>query len=176
MEIPILRKDGDIRLALWNSANIYREDGVTLMATIAQGTDITERVERERKMEQMNADLQAFAHTLSHDLKAPLSNAYGYSSTLKFLLAGKLDGREADALEVTIHSLESMDRIIDGMLQYASLEKPEELIRGGRAWTRCSRILEELRESGLLGENCRLEIAPLPIVTGDPARLRQGVL
>ncbi len=43
VEVPILRKDGDIRVALWNSANIYAEDGTTLSATIAQGVDITER-------------------------------------------------------------------------------------------------------------------------------------
>ncbi|MBU1874371.1 PAS domain S-box protein, partial [bacterium] len=38
VEISILCKDGDIRLALWNSANIYAEDGKTLVSTIAQGT------------------------------------------------------------------------------------------------------------------------------------------
>ena len=46
-EIPILRKDGDIRIVLWNSANIYAEDSTTLLATIAQGTDITERKRAE---------------------------------------------------------------------------------------------------------------------------------
>ena len=43
VEILILNKGGDIRVALWNSANIYAEDGTTLSATIAQGVDITER-------------------------------------------------------------------------------------------------------------------------------------
>ena len=43
VDVPILRKDGAVRLALWNSANIYGQDGVTLVATIAQGVDITER-------------------------------------------------------------------------------------------------------------------------------------
>lgn len=43
VEIPILHRGGDIRIALWNSANIYAEDGTTLSATIAQGMDITER-------------------------------------------------------------------------------------------------------------------------------------
>ncbi|MCK4353315.1 PAS domain S-box protein [candidate division WOR-3 bacterium] len=43
VEIPILRKDGNVRIALWNSANIHAEDGTTLLATIAQGIDITER-------------------------------------------------------------------------------------------------------------------------------------
>ncbi|MEA3298428.1 MAG: response regulator, partial [Chloroflexota bacterium] len=59
VEIPILRKDGDIRLALWNSANIYAEDGTTLLATIAQGTDITERKRAEEKIEHLNAVLRA---------------------------------------------------------------------------------------------------------------------
>jgi len=43
VEIPILRKDGDTRILVWNSANIYAEDGKTFLATIAQGIDITER-------------------------------------------------------------------------------------------------------------------------------------
>jgi len=42
VEIPIFRKGGEIRVALWNSANLYAKDGATLMATIAQGRDITE--------------------------------------------------------------------------------------------------------------------------------------
>ena len=48
VEIPILCKDGNVRLVLWNSANIYAEDGKTLSATIAQGIDITERENTER--------------------------------------------------------------------------------------------------------------------------------
>jgi len=50
VEIPILRKDGDIRTALWNSANIYAGDGVTVIATIAQGQDITERKRAEKAL------------------------------------------------------------------------------------------------------------------------------
>jgi PAS domain S-box-containing protein len=43
VEIPIHHKEGAVRIVLWNSANIYADDGKTLLATIAQGTDITER-------------------------------------------------------------------------------------------------------------------------------------
>lgn len=50
VEILILCKDGEIRVALWNSANIYAEDGTTLLATIAQGIDITERKKREEAL------------------------------------------------------------------------------------------------------------------------------
>jgi len=51
VEIPILRKDGDIRVVLWNSANIYAKDGTTFLATIAQGIDITERKKAEMQLQ-----------------------------------------------------------------------------------------------------------------------------
>ncbi|MEW5803338.1 MAG: PAS domain S-box protein [bacterium] len=50
VEIPIRGKTGDIHYVLWNSANIYAEDGITLLATIAQGIDISERKQAEDKI------------------------------------------------------------------------------------------------------------------------------
>ena len=50
VEIPILRSDKNIRIALWNSANIYGEDGNTYVATIAQGQDITDRIKTEETL------------------------------------------------------------------------------------------------------------------------------
>ena len=50
VEIPILSEDGGTRTALWNSANIYDMDGKILLATIAQGVDITERREIEKAL------------------------------------------------------------------------------------------------------------------------------
>jgi len=52
VEIPILCKDKDIRIALWNSANIYDKTRKNLIATIAQGTDITERKKAEQALYQ----------------------------------------------------------------------------------------------------------------------------
>jgi len=53
VEIPIRHVDGTIRTLLWNSANIYSTDGKTLVSTIAQGQDITERKRTEEKIEHM---------------------------------------------------------------------------------------------------------------------------
>jgi len=47
VEIPVLTADGTVRVVLWNSANIYADDGKTVVATIAQGQDITERKQAE---------------------------------------------------------------------------------------------------------------------------------
>ena len=43
VEIPVTHIDGRIRTILWNSATLYDKDGTTVIATIAQGQDITER-------------------------------------------------------------------------------------------------------------------------------------
>ena len=52
VEIPILHKKGGIRTVLWNSASIFGSDGKTIVSTIAQGQDITDRkkIESEYKM------------------------------------------------------------------------------------------------------------------------------
>ncbi len=47
IEIPILTKNNNVRIVLWNSAKIYDENKKTF-STIAQGNDITERNEAER--------------------------------------------------------------------------------------------------------------------------------
>ena len=43
VEIPILHKNGGTRTVLWNSAAILGSDGKTIVSTIAQGQDITDR-------------------------------------------------------------------------------------------------------------------------------------
>jgi PAS domain S-box-containing protein len=47
VEIPIQHRGGATRTVLWNSAPVYAADGKTLVATIAQGQDITERKQAE---------------------------------------------------------------------------------------------------------------------------------
>src|SRR5690606_3596052 len=50
VEIPIRHQSGDVRTVLWNSANIYDETGCRVIATIAQGQDITERKAAEERV------------------------------------------------------------------------------------------------------------------------------
>jgi PAS domain S-box-containing protein len=52
VEIPIRSKKGDVRLVLWNTANIYSADGKTIIATIAHGQDITERKRVEEAIQE----------------------------------------------------------------------------------------------------------------------------
>lgn len=64
VEIPILCKDGNIKLALWNSANIYDRDGTTLLATIAQGIDISERKKTEEELKESEGKHRTLYETI----------------------------------------------------------------------------------------------------------------
>jgi len=50
VEIEIQDLKGNVHTLLWNSAAIYSPDGNTVLATIAQGQDITERKHTEEKL------------------------------------------------------------------------------------------------------------------------------
>jgi len=65
VEIPILCKDKTIRIVLWNSANIYDGQGKNLIATIAQGTDITERKRAEEALKESETRLK-HAQEIAH--------------------------------------------------------------------------------------------------------------
>jgi PAS domain S-box-containing protein len=68
VEIPVLCQDGGIRVALWNSANIYAEDGRTLIATIAQGQDITERKRMEETLQKLSNELETMVQERTSEL------------------------------------------------------------------------------------------------------------
>ncbi|MCX6984396.1 MAG: PAS domain S-box protein [Lentisphaerae bacterium] len=52
MEIKILHLDESVRTVLWNSATLFAADGQTPIATIAQGHDITARIESENALKE----------------------------------------------------------------------------------------------------------------------------
>jgi PAS domain S-box-containing protein len=68
VEIPILQKSGAIRTVLWNSANIHDKDGAVI-ATIAQGQDITERKQTEEQVAASLHEKEMLLRELYHRTK-----------------------------------------------------------------------------------------------------------
>ena len=59
VEIPIQRADGEVRIVLWNSAGIHSDNGDSIIATIAQGQDITERKRAEEALRESEQKVSA---------------------------------------------------------------------------------------------------------------------
>ncbi len=97
VEIPILRVGGEVRTVLWNSANVMAPDGSAIVATIAQGQDITERKQLEEEREALLSSERAargeaerasqmkddFVAVLSHELRNPLNAILGWAQLLR---------------------------------------------------------------------------------------------
>jgi PAS domain S-box-containing protein len=94
VEIEILRKDGDSRIVLWNSANIHGKDGITVIATIAQGNDITERKKAEAKLQKSEMQYRSLNEN-SPDLIARFDQQYRHLYVnQKLAKAGQLSPEE----------------------------------------------------------------------------------
>jgi len=70
VEIPILHKNGEIRTVLWNSAVLTDKNCKTIIATIAQGQDITDRKRAEEAMIHLEARERAQLEELTKVLDA----------------------------------------------------------------------------------------------------------
>jgi PAS domain S-box-containing protein len=80
VEYKLLKKDGRFFIGEMNASLIKDSDG-NPKAFLATTRDITRRKEGEVKLQQLNVELEAFAHTASHDLRGPLSSI-GMAATL----------------------------------------------------------------------------------------------
>ncbi len=82
VEIPILTRDGSIRTVLWNSANIVAPSG-SILSTIAQGIDITDRKEVERAFKAANKKLNLLSSITRHDINNQMTVIRGYTTLLQ---------------------------------------------------------------------------------------------
>lgn len=129
VEIPIFRKDGEIRFVIWNLANVYGEDG-TAISTIAQGTDITERKWAEESLQRTAEELQhsnelkdLFIDILHHDLLKPAGIVKGYTD----VLLKRENGKDRQTLELIKKNTEKIIETVQAASQFARLDSIEDL-------------------------------------------------
>jgi PAS domain S-box-containing protein len=87
--------------------------------------DITERKRAEADRERLIDELRAFASTVAHDLKNPLSAVMAYAALLSEEHAASLDATGRDMLDEIANNSQSMNRIIDELLLLASVRESE---------------------------------------------------
>jgi PAS domain S-box-containing protein len=121
-ELVAQRKDGTPFDAQLSASIVTDPDGkpVCLMASFL---DITERKRAEAERERLISELDAFAHTVAHDLKNPLQGIIGYVS----LLVADTEEFNHDDLQKYLGVIEQyghkMTAIISELLLLASVRK-----------------------------------------------------
>jgi PAS domain S-box-containing protein len=87
VEMPILNTKGEIRTVLWNSATIFGADGKTIVSTIAQGQDITERKKIETEYRLRALEYAKMNEVLEEEIKQRKISDAALKKTLSLLNA-----------------------------------------------------------------------------------------
>jgi two-component system sensor histidine kinase/response regulator len=102
-----------------NSAPI-KDDRGNVTGLVLVFRDITERRRAEREREQLISELDAFAHTVAHDLKNPLSIIVGSTEMLEYDFTSLPEAVFRQYLRAIAAKGRKMSDIIDALLLLAS--------------------------------------------------------
>jgi PAS domain S-box-containing protein len=119
VEIPILTKEGNIRTVIWNSANILDRDG-TIVSTIAQGVDITDRKQFEKALQLANKQLNLLSSITRQDIISQLTVLMGY---LHLLEMKQRDPTLKEHCRISAIAAEKISTIIKCTKDYDGIEE-----------------------------------------------------
>jgi ligand-binding sensor domain-containing protein/signal transduction histidine kinase len=127
--------------------------------------------ERTAQLKAVNKELEAFAYSVSHDLRAPLRHIDGFIDILRHRAEASLDDKSRHYMDVIDDSARKMGMLIDDLLSFSRMGRSEM----SKAQVDLNELIQEiLREFGreTEGRNIQWKVSSLPTVTGDWAMLR----
>ncbi len=128
--------------------------------------------ERTSQLETANKELEAFAYSVSHDLRAPLRHIDGYVGLLVSRCRDGLSEQGLQYVDTIAGAARRMGLLIDDLLQFSRTGRAE-MQRGKVDMNQAlQEVMVELRES-CTGRDIDWIVGDLPSVTGDYALLRQ---
>lgn len=125
MSFPLKERNGK-QIWVEQTTNLVM-NGDKITGFIGVGRDITDRKLIEAERERLIAELDAFAHTVAHDLKMPLTNLTVNSDMLSSMFERLSEEKRESAVERIQVSARKMADIIDALLLLASVRKQEDI-------------------------------------------------
>jgi len=111
------------------------------------GKELEQRViERTKQLEAANSELESFAYSVSHDLRAPLRSIDGFSQILLEEYLDKLDNEGQDYLRRVRKGTQRMAELIDGILKLSRLTRGEMQVSFVDLSNLVQSIADELRQ------------------------------
>ena len=121
-------------------------------------------------LEKKNQVLSDYAHMVSHDLKSPLRSINSLVTWLKQDYAGKIDEDAIKQLNMILKSVEKMDALISGILNYSTID--QEVVAAYEV--DIDHLVNEIIQIIYKPEHIKIEISEkLPVINGDKFRLQQ---
>ena len=135
--------------------------------------EMNENLKKEsEKLEDANKELEAFAYSVSHDLRVPLRAIDGFSRIVLEDYEDKLDDEGKRLLNVVRENTGKMGQLIDDILLLSRAGRQEMRISPIDMESLVKNIFEELKPS--IGDrDVRLEINSLPPAYGDRTLINQ---
>ncbi|MBI3662324.1 MAG: PAS domain S-box protein [Acidobacteria bacterium] len=128
-------------------------------------------LQRTAQLEAANKELESFAYSVSHDLRAPLRHIDGYIELIFRKASDKLEEKPRRHLQIVMDSARKMGNLIDDLLAFSRMGRAEML----RSRVEMKRLVDQVvRETkpDTAGREIHWQIADLPEVEGDPVMLR----
>ena len=134
--------------------------------------DLEQRVlDRTAQLEAANKELESFAYSVSHDLRAPLRHIDGFIELLQNRTATDLDEKSQHYLTTISAAAQNMGRLVDDLLAFSRMGRNALTNQVLDLKTLVDEVVRDLAPD-TAGRQIIWRIGDLPVVTGDMSMLR----
>jgi len=169
--------------------SLQRDEQHSPVAILETNNDITQRKRGEEdirelnrelekrtvELETINKELEAFAYSTSHDLRAPLRHVAGYAELLQRNAVSVLDDKGKQYVLMILESAKRMGILIDDLLAFSRIGRTETR----KSLVSLNQLVQEARiEIGgeMAGRDIVWKIGLLPEFYGDRSMLKLALL
>src|SRR6202521_1377489 len=183
-ELKKTRADGT-QVVVASRWSLRRDEQERPVAILETNNDITERKRREEEiqglnqelakrsadLEGANKELEAFAYSVSHDLRAPLRHMAGFTELLQKKASSVVDEKSNHYMAMILDSAKRMGNLIDDLLAFSRIGRAETQKTLFNLAQLVKEALTEVRQD-TEGRNIAWKIGTLPDFYGGRSMLR----
>jgi len=134
--------------------------------------DLEQRViERTQELQTVNKELEAFAYSVSHDLRAPVRHIAAFTELLQKHADHVLDDKSRHQIDMILDSATRMGTLVDDLLAFSRIGRAETQKTAVRLTDLIKTIVREIAPD-TQNRSITWRIGNLPTCHGDPAMLR----